>query len=367
MKKLLSILLAALLILAMTTTAFAADDDVPPESETPTVGEEAPASATHEDITVPKEYTVKGGDEETYPSETLNFTVVAKEGWDNPDDVMITVPAINTADGLDITIEFPDYTVMGVYKYTVTEDAGETLGVTYDETGIEVIVTVVNNKAGEGTEDELVVYVAVYKLTKTGELGDKIEGDDEEEITDPDGAAFTNEYGLGDLTVSKTVSGNLASNTKLFDITVSFTGGEKAGSPISYELPDGTKGELTFDKDGKASLDIKLKHGDSAVFTNIPAGVEYTVVEAEKHTTGDLNSAEGYTATYTNSDNEETASGSGDIEAEDKDTVAIQNEKKTDVETGIFLDSLPYILIGVAVIAVAVVMIIRKKRQSEEE
>ena len=188
----------------------------------------------------------------------------------------------------------------------------------------------------------------------------KVEGSDNLDGEETFSAAFTNDYGVGSLTVSKTVTGNLASNTKEFDIVVSFAGGANAGSEITYTVAGGDPQTLAFGEDGTAEVTIKLKHGDSAEFTNIPAGVTYTVVEAEKHTTGDLNSEEGYTATYTKSDDE------GKIADGDKDTVAIQNEKKTEINTGISLDSLPYILIGVAVLAALVVMILRRRRAQED-
>ena len=353
MKKYLAILLALVLCLSLGVTAFAADDVNPPAEggETPA----AAAGATHADVTVKKTYTVTGGDGKTIPEEVLTFTVTP-EGTNPDTSAAIKVADLDTSKGLDITISFPTYTKMGVYKYNVHEEAGETLGVTYDKTDIQVIVTVVNEKAGEGSTDELKVYVAVFTLTENGDPDKKIAGDDPDKVEED--FAFENEYGMGQLTVTKTVTGNLASNTKLFDITVNFTGGTNAGAPISYTLPDSTEAELDFAEDGTASLPIQLKHQDSAVFTNIPAGVSYTVEEDEQHTTGDLNSEEGYTATY---ENEE-----GEIAAEDDITCTVTNEKKTEIQTGISLDSLPYILIAVAVVAALVIMVIRKRRYSED-
>ena len=105
-----------------------------------------------------------------------------------------------------------------------------------------------------------------------------------------------------------------------------------------------------------------MSNTESAVFTNIPAGVTYTVEEDAKHAAGadhPETTEEGYTVTYTKSDEE------GKIAAGDTDTVTVKNEKKTEVDMGITLDSLPYILIAlVAVIAIAVV-VIRKRRVEE--
>ena len=249
---------------------------------------------------------------------------------------------------------------MGVYKYTVTEKPGETLAVDYDKTPITVIVTVTNEKAGTGTEDELKVTVAVYKTINDKE--EKIGGDDPTSQS----AAFTNKYGLGNLTVSKEVTGNLASNSKEFTIHVNFEGGEKAGSGITYTVPSGDSTTLAFDEKGEASADIKLKHGESAKFTNIPAGVTYTVKEDSIHTDGEINSDEGYTATYKGMDSKvEKTDGKGTIAAEDEDTVKIINEKKTEIQTGITLDTLPYVMIVLAALAAAAVIVIRKRRIAE--
>ena len=344
MKKIIAIFLAMVLCLALSVTAFAAEGD----SSTP--------GAPHDPITLSKAYTLNGkelSDEEAglVPKETLSFAVSVPDGWTNPDNSVITVADVDTDDSLDIVMSFPTYTKMGVYKYTVAENAGDTLGVTYDDATISVIVTVINEKAGQGNVDVLKAYVNIFD-----EEGEKLK----EEGEDPLAAAFTNDYGVGQITVTKTVSGNLSSNTKLFKIHVNFTGGAKAGRGIDYSLPNGTSGTLNFGTDGKASLDIQLKHEDSATFTNIPAGVSYTVEEDSAHTQGDLNGDEGYTVTYPDKNN------SGTVKAKDNIAVAVKNEKKTEIQTGIFLDSLPYVLIAVAVIIALVIMVIRKRRSSED-
>ncbi len=334
MKKVFAVLLALVLCLSLGVAAFAADEEE--ASATP--------SCTHENITLSKAYTLNGEETEIVPEETLSFEVSVPEDWTNPDDSVITVADVEAASSLDIVLEFPTYTKMGVYKYTVAENAGDTLGVEYDDSEITVIVTVVNTKAGDGSVDELEAVVNIYDAD-----GEKL---------DPGDVAFTNEYGVGQMKVTKTVSGNLSSNTKLFTIHVSFSGGEKAGSGIDYELPDGTTGNLKFDENGAASLDIQLKHDDAASFTNIPAGVSYAVEEDEQHLSGDLNGDEGYSVEY---ENEE-----GTVEKKAEIEVAVKNEKKTEIQTGVILDSLPYILIAAAVIAALVIMVIRKRRSAED-
>ena len=346
LKRIVSMLLVIAAVMTFGVSVFAA---------------ETTEGVTHAPVVVSKKYTVNGGDGKTIPAETLVFDVTAVEG--NPDSSMITIGSVNTANTLDITIEFPNYTKMGVYTYRVKEKAGEALGVTYDSSEIEVVVYVVNEKAGEGNVDELKVYVGVYTL-KDGKHDKKIGGDGYD--SSEDNTAFTNEYALGKLTVTKNVIGNLASSTKEFTIAVSFTGGAKAASPITYTVAGGEAKTLTFGADGTATVSIKLKHGDSAIFNNIPATVKYTVTEDAKHTTGEVNSEEGYTADYANSDNKTTTSGSGEITAKDEDTVVITNTKGVEIQTGISLDSIPYVLMIMAVLGMTIYMVIRKRRFTED-
>ena len=350
MKKFFAILLALVLTLSLGVTAFAAEDDAP--------------SVQPEAVEVTKEYTLNGG--AAAPVEELSFTVVAdgsNQAGVNGDVVVGTENKVTTSGQAKtkFNITFPTYTKVGVYKYTITEVAPDpkTAGVTYDTVPITVVVTItnaVNSQEGAtgGTSDQLAATVAIHKTatpTKDNKLG-------------KDDSAFTNTYGQGELTVTKQVTGNLASNTKKFTIHVTFTATTKVGSEISYTVADGPEQKLAFNGT-TATTDIELSSTQSATFSNIPDGVTYTVVEDAKHAEGKENpetTEEGYTATYANKDNTDTTTGSGAIAANDKDTVTITNEKKTEVDTGISLDSLPYILIVAVILAASVVMVVSKRR-----
>jgi len=74
-------------------------------------------------------------------------------------------------------------------------------------------------------------------------------------------------YREGDLTVSKTVTGEWADLEKEFTFTVTLS-----------EAVSGTFGDMTF-VDGVATF--TLKNGESATALNLPADVTYTVTEAE--------------------------------------------------------------------------------------
>lgn len=89
---------------------------------------------------------------------------------------------------------------------------------------------------------------------------------------------------------------------------------------------------------------FKLKHGDTITIENLPAGVSYKVEEA---TPSD------YTMNATGQE--------GTMDAEAK-TAAFTNTKTGDIDTGVYLDNLPYILVFAGVLAIAAVFIVRRRR-----
>lgn len=142
-----------------------------------------------------------------------------------------------------------------------------------------------------------------------------------------------------------TAAGNLGDKSKYFDFTVTLTG--KEGE--EYSLPATITGGS--DKSGKkenvaisGTTTFKLKHGDTITIENLPAGVSYKVEEA---TPSD------YTMNATGQE--------GTMDAEAK-TAAFTNTKTGDIDTGVYLDNLPYILVFAGVLAIAAVFIVRRRR-----
>ena len=105
---------------------------------------------------------------------------------------------------------------------------------------------------------------------------------------------------------------------------------------------------------------LKLKDTDLITFADIPAGVSYAVEEDAKHLVGedgfDVNSSPDtdYTVAYENE--------TGTIAAASTAQASVTNEKKTTVETGILLDSAPYVLMF-AVAAAGLSMNAGRKRR----
>ena len=300
-------------------------------------------------LTLKKDYS---GD--VFPTETLSFTVTPDEG--NPDATpVVTIADITTSAAAEneITVSIPSYSKVGVYKYTIAETAGTSQGTTYDTNTIGFSVLVSYDYANSKLKTEVALTTAASA---------EASGEGEAEAAKQD--TFTNTYDEGTLTVNKTVAGNLADQSKLFTIKVTLTAedGKTVNTDITVAGGSDAGNAQTVAKGwtGSKDITIQLKHDETVTFSHIPAGVSYTVVEDAKHlaagstpTAAELNGEEGYLATYT--------SATGTIEKDTTAAAAIVNTKETQVDTGITLDSMPYILLLVMVIAAAAFVLIRRR------
>ncbi len=338
MKKLFALLLTLALVLSFGITAMAAE---------PVMTSKA---TTYEALI--KTYNVVGGNDATlYPAETLTFT--STPAVDNPDPTNLTVNDLEVTGNTNqkLVINVPAYTKVGVYHYTITEDPGNTQGVTYTNGAVELSVLVeydYNDKDGDGYGLKATIGVTNAAGEGEGELKHN---------------TFTNTYSLGSLTVSKEVAGNLASQSQEFAIDVTFT----SDQPVLSTITCGDGQTIVPNEDWSlvdgvytAMVTVKLIHGQDVTFNNIPAGVTYTVVEQAKHEAPDPNGSNpdtGYTVTYEG----ETGTIAENVTAAAK----VINTKGTTVNTGVVLDSLPYVLL-IAVAVVAVVLFTVRKRRNRE-
>lgn len=329
MKKLLAGLLTAGMMLSLSVAAFASNS----------------GAATYEDqstVTITKEYNATNSGT-TSPAETFGFTIANTSVTDAADGITaenMPTPSIGTVGyaagdagtaekAKEITVTLPEYTSVGIYTYTIKETAGTTAGVTYYGDDITLKVTVIEQNGK--------IRVAAVHTEEAG--GTKSD-------------SFANTYSAGSLSVKKNVTGNLGDQSKEFNVTVTFTApeGKEVKEAISYMDGDTSKTiPATAWNNGTAIAVIGLKHDETVTFTNIPYGVTYTVVE-------DDYTSDGYdAASYTFSDQQkkiDTAS----------DSVEITNNKTGEVDTGIRMDSLPYILALALVLGFAVVMFARRRR-----
>ena len=174
-------------------------------------------------------------------------------------------------------------------------------------------------------------------------------------------------------------------------VTIGYSGGTSVSGEIVLEdavasevlhLSDGTSLYIyTLDKE----ITFTLKHGDKVTFTNIPVGVTLNVTEDnyfEYGYTTTVNGEAGLEAWYISDRRRPLTEYDEDngiyIPVLDPDTneplyqygngsAAFVNTKGGDVETGVILENLPYIIAIAVVIAGAVAfLIIRKRRKADE-
>ena len=344
MKKTLAILLA--LILMMANIAALADGD---DTSTWTTGE-------LEDWTVPvsKNYTVFGATGTVYPAETIAFTSTA--ATDNPDGgsanlevAQFSVTGVSNSNVLTIT--FPTFTKVGLYHFEISETAGSTQGVTYNpnNTVIKLSVPIVydyDNKCLKIFEDGKGITAVVV-----GE--DKVKTD-----------KLENNYDLGNLTVKKEVSGNLGKKDQLFTIKVTLKTEDNLKVYSDIKISGGSDAGNTQTVTGNGwtgekEITIKLMDSETATFANIPAGVTYTVEEDSSiHGGVDPNGSDGSKGYVISYEEKTNTIGKGETKA-----AIVKNNKDIPVDTGISMETVPYIMILVLALAGAVMLFIRKREE----
>ena len=370
MKKLLAILLALMMVLvSVAALAGEVPADNPSGEQTEgeggeggTEGGEGSGSssgviiAESQKDTLPgsfkltKTYT-KTGDTAIVPPDTLQFTVSKVVRTDSSSDISaedqseaypVTISNVTVSQGAasaDITVSLPSYDLPGVYHYTIDEVDTNVAGVGYLADTLYLKITVITEPE---SGDLVVAGVAVHKGSEDGEKID----------------TFENTYKAGSLLVSKTVTGKLGDYTLDFDFKVTFTapttGTEQdiVKLPITVSFPDGQDKLTTSPEDiavaawseGKAEATFTLKHGQSVTFSNIPENTTYVVEETENkdYTTTPGLKIEGTIATS---------------EAE----AAFTNDRDIDIDNGVSLDSVVYMLIMALALAGFVVLKIRRR------
>ena len=332
MKKLLSLALALIMVLSLSVAVFAADD---------------------QDATFSLTYKLENPDTSN-PAENFTFTFTNGQVTDAAaGTVAPTIPNATvtfgageaTAAGLkkkvSVALSGVEWPSVGIYTYDVKQVAGSTAGVTYSNVTAKLKVTVAWDEASS----------TYYTAFVTLNLADE----DDNGRTDTKTAEFVNTYSAGSLSVTKNVTGNLGDKTKYFAITVTLTGEGGKTYATSYPVSGGSyeSNPEVIAVDG-VPVTFYLKDTDTITISNLPYGVTYTVTEEDY-------SADGY-----EQDIEYSDEANKKIDADTpNDTVTITNTKESPVDTGIVLDSLPYVLL-IAVAVVGVVIFTARKRSRRE-
>lgn len=189
----------------------------------------------------------------------FSFTITAPDGAPLPDPATVTVSKYDAKDGI-AAIKFGKirYTATGTYKYEIRENAGSTVGMTYDAHVATAEVTVTEN--GEG------------KLTAN--------------VTKKENGRFTNTYrtelnytAVGGLKLSKSLSGRPMTEGQ-FTFTV--TPADEASANALGLLPGANNFKSPATAEATVGL-IDILAGHEVKFTQADAGKTFTFTVAEKN------------------------------------------------------------------------------------
>ncbi len=162
------------------------------------------------------------------------------------------------------------------------------------------------------------------------------------------------------ITISKTVSGNMGDKSKYFDISVNIPGSG------TYLVSGGKYGEASSSSTtvtaGTATT-LQIKHGETLTIgvasdgttKQIPVNAQYTVSEP---------AVQGYTTTIDGATTNPATKTT--VQAAASNATAIVNNYDVATLTGVFLNIMPYIVIAVAVI-ILIAMVKRSSKNKKED
>lgn len=304
----------------------------------------------------------------------------------------------DTASVVPITIQAADiskYQKPGTYYYDFTEKTGNTAGVTYSTDAYRVVLPVIavgdddtsGNKSLAFDMSNIHIVKGTYSDKKytfpTTDTGFQYKID-----------RIENTYTAGGLAIKKVVKGKAGDVNQTFTVTVKLTApanrmvksqlklsstnapADNVVSVDGHQLNADANADAdaartyTISSDAKGwdskTIQFSVKNDTTFEIDNIPAGVTYTVSEV----------AGSYHAVFRTSDGTELASvsdGSGTITTKnaaviDKTVqgIVIVNNKDINMDTGVFLNNMPYIVL-VAVAGIALVFFMKNQKHQEQE
>ena len=158
--------------------------------------------------------------------------------------------------------------------------------------------------------------------------------------------------------VAKQVTGNFGDKTREFKFEITFT--DANGKALRLVQTDKAPTySITSDTTvGGEKLTVLMKDKGEITLTNVPIGGMLVVTEIEasgyqtSYKIGETESQEGNVARY--------------IVPENGGTITFINHRNVSPDTGVFVDSLPYILIIACVAGVAALFLIRRRKKRED-
>lgn len=149
------------------------------------------------------------------------------------------------------------------------------------------------------------------------------------------------------LKITKTVTGNFGDKSKAFQFSMQVDGGNSVElTAKGTALPRGSQSDYIF----------SLKDGENIVIEGMPVGKKIVLAETN---------AEQYTVSF-NDTVETNRNYVNEKGLKENTTINVTNHRNVSPDTGVFVDSLPYILIIACVAGVAALFLIRRRKKRED-
>lgn len=193
---------------------------------------------------------------------------------------------------------------------------------------------------------------------KLYKAGDQIIVDDETNATAKNILYAIWKQSVTSVKVAKQVTGNFGDKTREFKFEITFT--DANGKALRLVQTDKAPTySITSDTTvGGEKLTVLMKDKGEITLTNVPIGGTLVVTEIEasgyqtSYKIGETESQEGNVARY--------------IVPENGSTITFINHRNVSPDTGVFVDSLPYILIIACVVGAAALFLIRRRKKRED-
>ena len=286
---------------------------------------------------------------------------------------------------ISIRADINNYKRPGVYFYDFKENPGDTAGVVYNSDTYRLMLPVVyetDNKTLKFDTDNVHIIKGTSdtsgKVTYPYESGTKKYQNKTNSVT--------NEYRAGALRVEKFVTGNLGDKDTPVAVTVTLTApeGRTVRSDITLRVTNAPSsnsvsvdGKKTTPTDGSYILSagdngwnktktvtFNVKDGSVYELKNIPAGVTYVVSEVTGGYAPTFSDGQN-TLSTTSTDGVATMTTAKTMDATSQE-VKISNRKDTSLDTGVFLNNMPYIVL-VAAAGIALVFFMKNQKHQEQE
>lgn len=294
------------------------------------------------ELEIQKDVLLDGGD--LSPNTTFTFTMTPAEVTDHTFDNYLKVkPGVDLGENntIQLTYNTSDTNLNKTASFDLSHLTFENEAAIYR---YEVKET--NNNQNALTYDSTVFVADVY-VTNTGDIEYIIPKDQNTLNKTP--ILFSNTYATEELEISKTVKGMFADKNKdfTFRVTLDETNTLPANTVLNAKktFNDGHNETVTITV-GQEN-EFTLKHNETLLISNLPEGLTYSVNE---------DSTTGYTCEMTDSDQ--------GVMSDDGASVSFVNTKIDPVETGIILNTAPYV-VSIGIVSLGFVFIFVRKRKSE--